>query len=82
MYPNDVLGNRFLTPSTRPKPAFELLLIFSSGACGMETTSPLVERHCAHAPEISNIFCALSEGCAPLSNQATALSTFEKVLST
>ena len=41
----------------------------------METTSPLVERHCAHAPEISNIFCALSEGCAPLSNQATAFST-------
>ena len=39
----------------------------------METTSPLVERHCAHAPEISNILCSF-EGCAPLSNQATALS--------
>jgi len=42
--------------------ALELLLIFVSGGVGIDTTSPLVDLHCAHAPDISSNFCARSDG--------------------
>jgi hypothetical protein len=56
--------------------ALELLFIFSSGGVGIDTTSPFEDLHCAQAPDISSNFCALSDGCAPLSSQDTAFSTF------